>query len=608
MRMLHALKRALIATEGRHPLLIAIVAFAVFIPALFAGFVIDDHVFRALFKDLPGIDGVSFNPRDTFLFGDGVPEHTQERIEKGLAPWWSPPDWKVGFWRPLSSWSHWFDFQIWGDRPFMMHLESVLLYVLVCLCLYRLYRRTLTPAWMAALAAVLYAVDDGHGIPVAWISNRNTVLSTLFVALTLLFHDRWRRPAREDARPTGARPAVWAWPAALLCLTLGLLSGEAALAVGGYLFAHALFLDTGSYPRRIARLLPYLVIVAVWRLVYSSLGYGIAKAGIYTDPGKQPLQFAIDTVLFTPLLLLNQFAQPDPGLVWMFAPTTGQALFWAAAVAFVVVVARVLWPTLREHPEARFWALGMILSLIPACATMPQARLLMVPGMGAMALIAIFLHRWLEGRERGRIAQGLAYVFVVLHLVLAPLLILATPSGMQTMERVFRESSASLDAIPDLSSKHLIAINTVSDLNAVAIPLLRSAFEEPVPRRTTVLYTGIGDVHLERPGAQSLLVRPDGGFLPRPWGQIFVDPREVRYAPGERVRIDGLEAEIVEVMPDGRPAAVLFTAAHPLDDPNFAFVHFERGRYVPLELPPLHSETRVPGIAMDQLLRRLRAR
>src|SRR5690606_30944142 len=120
-------------------------------------------------------------------------------------------------------------------------------------------------------------------------------------------------------------------------------------------------------------------VVVVWRVVYTHLGYGISKAGIYTDPGAQPLQFLVDVVLFVPLLLLSQFAQPDPMGVWMFAPAAGQAAFWLAAAAFVAVLAWVMWPVLRERPEARFWALGMMLSLVPACATMPQARLLMVP-------------------------------------------------------------------------------------------------------------------------------------------------------------------------------------------------------------------------------------
>ena len=570
MRILQAVKRVLLASEGRHSLLIFVVTLLVFLPALFAGFAIDDHVFRALFQGLPGIEGLTFNPLDTFLFGDGIPDHSLARMNKGLAPWWSPLDWKIGFWRPLSSWSHWLDFRLYGDHAFMMHLESVLLYALIGLSLYCLYRKTLTPAWVAALAALLYVVDDGHGVPVAWISNRNTVLSTLFVVLTLLFHDRWRRGG------------TWRhWATALACLILGLLSGEATLAVGGYLFAHALFLDTGSYPRRIARLLPYLAIVVAWRVVYSHLGYGIVKAGIYTDPGAQPLQFLVDVAQFVPVLLLSQFALPDPAMVWMFAPPLGQALFWLAAVAFVGLLLWGLGPILHADKAARFWALGMILSLIPACATMPQARLLMAPGLGAMALIALLLQRWLEGIDRRKVTAILAYGFIALHLILAPIMLLGTPSGMKTMERVFRESNASLDMIPNLDAKHLVVLNSVSDLNAIGIPLMRSSFCLPVPKLTTVLYTGIGDVRVER---------------------IFVDPREVTYAPGDRVELNGVTAEILDVLPDGRPAAVRFTFDHRLEDPSLAFVRWEKGRYVAADVPNVGGKSIARGTSMVSLV------
>src|SRR5690606_28145013 len=173
--------------------------------------------------------------------------------------------------------------------------------------------------------------------------------------------------------------------------------------------------------------------------------------------------------------------------------------------------------------------------------------------------------RWLEGVDRRRMTTVLVYAFAMLHLVLAPIMTWGTPAGMQAMESAFRKSNASLDAIPDLNEKHLVVLSTISDLNAVGIPLMRSAFSVPVPGRTTVLYTGLDELHVSRPDAKSLVVRPEGGFLPRPWGQIFVDPREVRYTPGERVDLGTLAAEILEVLPDGRPAVVRFEFDAPME-------------------------------------------
>ena len=591
MRIVDAFKNIFTRTGRWTGLIIAAVAVAISAPSLFAGFVIDDHFFRALFQGFPGIDGVPMAMTNTFVFGDGVPAHNLARMNESLLPWWTPPDWKVGFWRPLSSWSHWLDFQLYGDHAFWMHLESVLLYALIAYGLYRLYTRTLGVGWVAGLAALLYAIDDTHGIPVTWISNRNTVFATLFAVLTLLFHDRWRRGHSR-----------WGLVCALGFLTLGLLSGEGAVAVGGYLAAHALFLDEGTPMRRFVRLLPYLAVVIVWRAIYSGLGFGIAKAAIYTDPGGHPLRFLVDIVLYFPVLMLCQFAQPDPSAIWMFVTPLWQFLFWVAATLYIAVVGWCLWPILRVNKAARFWALGMVLSVVPSCATLPQARLLMIPGMGAMALVALLLHRWHERVDRRKTVRVVAGLFVLFHLILAPMLFLITGNGMRAMEGVFRDSSASLDMIEGLESKHVVVLNTVSDLNLVGIPVLRSSMGAPMPDLTTVLYAGVADVYVERLDDRTLVLRPEGGFMPRPWGQIFVDPRDLELAPGDRVELDGLTIEILEVLPDHRPSAVKFMFDVPLESPHLAIVQWERGRYVPAELPEPGGTTVAVGTSPVHLV------
>jgi hypothetical protein len=613
MRMLDFLQTLFAPSPRRNAVIIAAAALVLLGPALFSGFLIDDHYFRAIFQGLPGIDGVSIHPLDTFAFGEGDPERNHARMQAGLLPWWTPPDWQAAFWRPLSSLSHWIDYRLFGDWAFFMHLGSLLLYMATGVALYALYRRTVPVAWVAALAAWLYIINDSHAVPVAWISNRNTVLATFFSVLVLLWHDRWRRDGWR-----------WGLPLALGGLALGLLSGEATVAVGGYLFAHAVFCDTGSYPRRLARLLPYLAVVLAWRLIYSSLGYGIAKAAIYTDPGSQPLRFAADTLTYFPLLMLAQFAQPDPILVWSFAPPLVAALFWVVAAAVTALVAAAFWPLLRgrraatqdsppergtldETSAARFWALGMVLATIPACATLPQARLLMVPGIGAMALIAMLLHRWYEGLDRTRLRSAVVYAFVLIHLIVAPLLMLTTTLAIPALEGRFRESNLSLNAIPALESKQLVVLSTLSDLHAVGIPLLRASLGLPVPERTRVLYVGLGPVDVARPDAHTLILTPAGGFLPRPWGQVFVDPRESAYHPGYSVDIDGMRAEILTVLPDGRPERVRFTFETALDDPGLVPVAWRDGAYRVVELAAPGQRVQVPPISVTRLLRRVAA-
>src|SRR5690606_2516055 len=121
----------------------------------------------------------------------------------------------------------------------------------------RLYRNLMGPGVVAALAALLYVIDDARGLPVSWLSARNSLLTVLFGLLVLLYHDRFRRSGN------------WLWSAvATLCLCVGLLCAEAAVSVGGYLAAYALFLDRGPLLRRFLRLAPYGIVVVVWQVVY----------------------------------------------------------------------------------------------------------------------------------------------------------------------------------------------------------------------------------------------------------------------------------------------------------------------------------------------------
>ena len=88
------------------------------------------------------------------------------------------------------------------------------------------------------------------------------------------------------------------------------------------------------------------------------------------------------------------------------------------AWVFLTLLFAVLSPLLRREPVARFWALGMVLSLIPICATFPMDRLLFFVGLGAAGLLAQFLAvafgvvngSWRPGTKERNPADGSASV------------------------------------------------------------------------------------------------------------------------------------------------------------------------------------------------------
>jgi len=91
------------------------------------------------------------------------------------------------FYRPLTSFSYWLDFQIWGLNPAAFHLTNILLHVLNSLLLFFLLLRLGFGRPASFTGALLFSVFPTHFENVSWISGRTDLLSFFFAALSLLF-------------------------------------------------------------------------------------------------------------------------------------------------------------------------------------------------------------------------------------------------------------------------------------------------------------------------------------------------------------------------------------------------------------------------------------
>ncbi|MFC1592218.1 hypothetical protein ACFL43_06810, partial [Thermodesulfobacteriota bacterium] len=274
------------------------------LPCLLSGLSLDDYFFKTVMLRPGALPGLPRPPFDVFAFIRGDVQQIRQAMELGLLPWWTYfQEYQFAFWRPLSSLTHWIDFRLFPEQAWLMHAHNIAWYVLLGAVLARLYRRWLSPPWVAVLAALLYMVDDAHGPPVAFISNRNALVAAALGFYSLLAHDGWRRSHRP-------LQAGLAWAA----YALALLSGESAIAVCGYLLAYALCLDTGRLRERLLSLAPYAAITLGWRALYSWLGYRAGGAGLYIDPLGEPLRFLGEFVQRLPVLLMGQLALPNSAL------------------------------------------------------------------------------------------------------------------------------------------------------------------------------------------------------------------------------------------------------------------------------------------------------
>src|SRR5262249_20937188 len=156
-----------------------------------------------------------------------------------------------------------------------------------------------------------------------------------------------------------------------------------------------------------------------WIIVYKALGYGAAGSGYYVDPGAEPLAFAPVVAVRMPALLLGQFAGP-PSDIWLNIPGARVPPLALAAGAVVAIIGVVMAAVIGKDRRAGFCATGMLLSLVPVCATCPNDRLLLFSSLGAFGLIALFLARLAAVTSRPlRVAAfGIAALLVLVHVIL----------------------------------------------------------------------------------------------------------------------------------------------------------------------------------------------
>lgn len=575
--------RAALARRGA-PRWIALLAALLALPTLTLGFFLDDGIQLLLLQSWTWHPGGVRGDWDVFRFQSGDPAWRAMNLARGWWPWWLSAHFKLAFLRPVASLALALDAKVLGVSAVRMHAETVALYAGVVAVAARAFRVATRGPAVAALAALLFAVDDAHGLLAAWISNRHALLSALFGIPALEAHIR----ARRD----GWAPGRWLAPS---LFALSLLSGESAFAVLAYLAAWTLWNDRATRRDRARSLAPYAAITAVWVLAYVRGGYGASGGDFYIDPARQPALFARAVVERAPLLLLGQFAFPWSEL-W---PTTTvpQALLVSAALAWPVWR---FWRAVRDDPHARFWLTGMLLSLPPLCATWPNDRLLLFAGIGAAPLCATFLARVRDEAAAGRASRplrALAGVTVLFHLALAPpsfvLRSTMTPRAFTRYEdAVYASLAPDFDGPPGRTLVLVSAPDPMWPMYA-GTRWQRARGELGLRLRILGIPAG-GEAWMDRVDARTLDLTLSQGWFADQFSRVFRSTSEP-LAVGAPVRVPGLTATVRERTADGRPRTVRFAFDAPLEDPRYVW-RAPRGKgYAPFA-PPAQGRARVPVV------------
>jgi len=545
------------------------------LPALFAGFSLGDDLLRLAAADhsvLP-VERAAFD-----LFSVLEPDADQLRtIANRTGLWGLPSDANLRAPRPLTSLLQAAELWAWPSHAWLMHLHSIAWFAVLLVVVGALYRRYLGGGWIAATGLLLFAIEDAHAPTVATIAERHQLIAAVLVAATLLAHHHWRRDAWS--------PGAWIGPSAF---ALALLCSETAVAALAYLLAYTLVLERAPGPQQWGAFAVYAAIAGAWLRGAASFGYSVV------DPLTDPLATLAAVATHGPLLALGQLGMPFTEIVAAWpSPWAG-----AATVTGALAVACFGWtlaPLLALNPIARFWALGALLALVPACLGFRGDTALLFASIGFAPLLAQFFAAVVYTARNGRLDSlrqpvvAVLVASVILHVVAAPLLLSLRTLAPLVAEAHVAAIDATLPSDAALSDQQLVIVNA-PDL--VAGPLLlarRAASGSVLPASARVLAVHDGAMELTRAAEDRVTITLGSGML-----RVPIDPARApvtaiaaaTFAAGDTVEIDGFVAEVTSA--DARGATEIeFRFDVPCDNESLRWVVWNGTGYEPFTPPAL---------------------
>jgi len=305
---------------------------------------------------------------------------------------------------------------------------------------------------------------------------------------------------------------------------------------------------------------------------------------------------------------------------WTFTPSeqylakslAGANATMVAGFGLMLLMACLFAPLLRRDRIARFFALGMILSLVPACSTYPMDRLLLFVGLGAAPLLALFVSAVFAARTDRTAglawrmsATVLAGFFLLVHLVFSPLwLPVRTATTKRELLPGLERMAGSLPHDSATPSQTFVLVQGDFTVGVYFSDVLAlQGFQGPAHWR---VLAPDGPLKFERRDDRSVVIRPVDGFHADPDTEHprvnlarrldnFLRAREYPLVLGTQVNLPGMSSEVTAVSPAGHPTEATFRFDVSLDDPSLRWFRLNKGEYVPFA-PPAVGETVDVGV------------
>jgi hypothetical protein len=403
-----------------------------------------------------------------------------------------------------------------------------------------------------------------------------------------------------------------------LCLVLSLLANEGGASTLAFLIAYALVLERGEWRSRFGSLLPAAAVMLGWRGIYAGSGFGVRHFLLYIDPGYEPWLFLKNLAPRANGLLGGQLTGVPPELALALNPRWQIVLAVCFAV-FSLLCATVFRLILRHDRGARFWAVVMLLALVPAATVAPLSKNMGFVAVGAFGVIASFLVHFAAAQKSGGLSGSFRMIawFVAGWLVIAHVpgaltarigLGLASPSVPRMAAR-----ACSYEHSPEIGERDLVVLNDPTIITAV-VPFDRAYRGLSLPRSIRILIPGSTRFEVTRADASTLILTAREGDL---FDCPPLGPIHICYAckaandlllggrgwkAGDQVRSKRFMAEVLEVSPRGMPCSMAFHFERPLEAEDMVWLFFDWRRltHSPFVLPRVGETVEISGAGQSK--------
>lgn len=462
---------------------------------------------------------------------------------------------------PLQILSYSLDYLLWHIQPFGYHLTNLILHILNAVLLFLLLKSIFSDPWISFLAALFWGLHPVNVESVSWVAERKNVLSMAFLLLSFLTYLAYLKQTTRRRRRDF-------YLGTLLLFLLSLLAKVSAVVLPLLFLLYDFCFRREGKMEMIKEKIPFFLLSILFAMITVWVYHrGDQLVDFY---GGSPYFHALAMVnvlveylisLVMPLYLDNYYITPIPKSIF-----EAQVLL---SIAALILIALLVWRSLRRHRLLFFWAGWFFISLLPMINIVPIAilradRYMYLPAVGFFYFLAkVLLRLW-----------GMKPRHVLLTLSLLLIFFLTAGYSFLTLERnkVWKDTitlwSDNIKKFPSHSSAYLYIGGTYWALGKLdaAILLCKSGLREN-PRDVNLLnclsmvYKSKGNLE----SAESLL--REAASLDPAYSSTYNNLGAIYYQKGEMDKALGEFERAAKLSPNDSPALA-----------NIGVIFWERGQ------------------------------